>query len=352
VVVPSEPKGDEITVYHKMKKVFLEEGIPSQFVTVDTLRGLDNESVAFGPVLHSLWLNIYAKLGGKPWRLANQLGNVHCFIGIAFGINPRATGKHIYAGVANVFDKYGSWVDIASDSRPLTETQRDDFEGAQKYLEGTSSFRISQSVTLSIVGDALRRYERFQTARREPPTNIVLHKLGPIYESEIAGFLEAAKQVLGTLTRCKLGILQIEQDHQIRLYGDAMAEETNLDRVVSRNSGLVTGSRTMVLATTGAVFRGSGSYYPGIGTPTPLVLASRIPTGDQLRYFGISEDQFFTIEQMALHAMALTQLHWGSTRDLVRLPITALFAQKVADLISKTQANVNSRMKYHRPWFL
>jgi hypothetical protein len=50
--------------------------------------------------------------------------------------------------------------------------------------------------------------------------------------------------------------------------------------------------------------------------------------------------------------MALTQLHWGSTRDNIRLPITGMYAQKVADLISKTDALVETWESYHRPWFL
>ena len=353
IVVPSKDEGDdEVTIYHKMKKVLLEEGIPSQFITVDTLKGLTDESVAFGPILQSLWLNIYAKLGGKPWRLANPLGNVHCFIGIGFGLNPRQVGKHIYAGVAHVFDRYGSWVDIASDSRSLSEPEREDFEGTQKYLQGTSSFKISQNLTQSIVYDALRLYEQYQTKTKQPPKNIILHKLGRIYECEVIGLLEAIKQILGTFSGCKLGILQIEQDHQIRLYGDPQPGNPKVDRVVHRGDGLVVNAHRIVLATTGQVRRGTTTYYPGIGTPTPLLLTSLVPSAELLKQYGCNSSQFYSIEEMARHTMALTQLHWGSTRDLVRLPITALYAQKVADLVSKTQANVSSHMRYHRPWFL
>lgn len=277
---------------------------------------------------------------------------MHCFIGIGFGLNPRSIGKHIYAGVANVFDRYGSWVDIASDSRSLSEAEREDFESAQKYLQGTSSFKISQNLTQSIVYDALRLYEQYQTTTKQSPKNIILHKLGRIYECEVVGLLEAIKQILGTLNECRLGILQIEQDHQIRLYGNPDENKPKVDRTVYRGDGLVINTRKIVLATTGQVQRSRESYYPGVGTPVPLLLTSHIPPVELLKHYGCDSNQFYSIDQMAQHTMALTQLHWGSTRDLVRLPITTLYAQKVADLVSKTQANVNSWMRYHRPWFL
>lgn len=358
VVSPASDSDDEsVTLYHKLKTIFIEEGIPSQFVTFDTLAKLDNPSVAFGPILDSLWLNIYAKMGGKPWRLANELGNVHCFIGIGFGLNPRHIGKHIYAGVAHVFDKYGSWIDVATDSRQLSDEERKDFEGEQKYLEGTASFKISQDTTESIVYDALRLYQQQQTKTGEPAKNIVLHKLGYIHECEIIGFLEGIRRNLGTLDGCRIGIVQIEQEHKVRLYGDEVKGRAKEDRTVFRTSGLVLNKTKIVLATTGRVYRQAANNrildsYTGIGTPHPLLLTSKIPPDELLKKYGCRVDQFYDIETLGRHVMALTQLHWGSTRDNIRLPITTLYAQKVAELISKTGARIDTWASYHRPWFL
>jgi hypothetical protein len=357
VIVPASPAGDEESaVYYRLKKVFLEEGIPSQFITLDTLHDLGDDSVPFGPVLHSLWLNMYAKLGGKPWRLSNQLGNVHCFIGIGFGLNPRRMGKHIYAGVAHVFDRYGSWIDVASAWEHLSASDRENFEGPQRYVQGTSSFKISQRMTQDIVYDALRLYQQHQTVTEEPATNIVLHKLGRVHECEKVGFLEGIRQTLGTLSGCRLGILQIEQEHQIRLYGDEVKKRRKENRAVFRGTGLVFNDSKIVLATTGRIYRQTASgvqdYYPGIGTPQPLLITSRVPSTALLQRYGCSDSQFYSIETLAKHVMALTQLHWGSTRENIRLPITTLYAHKVADLISKTGATVDTWSSYHRPWFL
>lgn len=355
-IIPEDVAEEKISLYHKLKKIFVEEGIPSQFITQDTLKGIDDKTTAFGPILQSMWLNVYAKMGGKPWRLANPLGNIHCFIGIGFGLNPQATNNHIFAGVAHVFDRYGSWIDLASDTANVSASDLSSFEGLQKYVQGTSSFKISEGVTQRIVYDALKLYQQRQTQTQEPPRNIVLHKLGQVYESEVVGFLEGIRQTLGALNGCRLGIVQIEQDHQVKLYGDTAKGRRKEDKTVFRGTSLQLNEITMVLATTGrynrSTRRGVQDYYAGIGTPQPLLLTSIIPEASLLQKYGCGLDQFYDINTLSAHIMALTQLHWGSIKDNVRLPITALYAHKVADLISKTGANLDTWLSYHRPWFL
>ncbi len=278
--------------------------------------------------------------------------NVHCFIGIGFGMNiNNEIGKHIYAGVAHVFDKFGSWVDIASGSQTISNEEREDFYEPQRYLEGTSSFKISKNLTQEIVYNALRLYQKQQTKTGEAPHNIVLHKLGQVYECEVLGFLEGVRHLLGTMENCRLGIVQIEQDHQVKLYGSA-SKNQRVDRTVQRGIGLKINSNKIALASTGFVTRTGGQYYLGIGTPQPLLITSILPAESVIRQYGLSNQQFFGVEALTRHIMALTQLHWGSIKDNIRLPITGMYAQKVADLISKTGASVDTWESYHRPWFL
>lgn len=355
VIIPGDKESENNPFYFELKKSLVEEGIPSTFITYETLQKLEDPNVAFGPILQSLWLNIYAKMGGKPWRLANQLGNVHCFIGIGFGINPGAAENQIYAGIAHLFDNYGSWIDIASDSANLSRSDLDSFESTERFTQGSSSFKISQSVTQNIVRDALKLYQQKQTKTHENATNIVLHKLGKIYECEVVGFLEGIRMVLGSLGNCKLGLLQIEQDHHIRLYGSR--EDTDRESyTIYRGTSLYLNLAKTVLATTGRGYRqtsrGLFTNYPGIGTPQPLLLTSIKPSQQVLQKYGCNENQFYGIDELSEHTMALTQLHWGSLKDNVRLPITALYAHKVADLISKTDARINAWLGYYRPWFL
>lgn len=353
IIITPTSKIEDNELYYKLKKILLEEGIPSQFVSISTLEKLGDPKIAFGPTLHSLWLNIYAKMGGKPWKLASQMENVHCFIGVGFGINTdNERGQHIFAGVAHVFDKFGSWIDITSGSQSISKEEHENFFEPQKYLEGSSSFKISKTLTQEIIYNALRLYQQQQTKTGEAARNIVLHKLGPVYECEVIGFLEGIRQLLGSMESCRLGIVQIEQDHQMKLYGPA-SHNAQSDRTVSRGLGAFMGANKIALASTGSVSRGAkGEIYFGIGTPQPLLITSVLPSQVLLKQYGLAPENFFDIEAVTKHIMALTQLHWGSTRDNIRLPITAMYAQKVADLISKTGASVNTWESYHRPWFL
>ncbi|GAP21877.1 hypothetical protein [Leptolinea tardivitalis] len=355
VIIPGENDIDDNPFYYQLKKAFVEEGIPSTFITYETMNKINDPDIAFGPIMDSLWLNIYSKMGGKPWRLANSLGNVHCFIGIGFGINPETTGNHIFAGIAHIFDNYGSWIDVASDSANLSQNDLNSFEGTEKYTQGSASFKISQSVSQSIVYNALKLYQQKQTKTHENATNIVLHKLGQIYECEVIGFLEGIRQVLGSLGDCKLGLLQIEQEHHLRLYG-AAAQTGKENNTIFRGSALQLNPEKLVIASTGRSYRQTSSglfmNYPGIGTPQPLLLTSIVPNQQILQKYGCNANQFYSSEDLAKHAMALTQLHWGSLKDNVRLPITTLYAQKVADLISKTNMRINPGLGYFRPWFL
>jgi hypothetical protein len=352
IITPTS-KLEENELYYKLKKILFEEGIPSQFVSITTLNKLGDPKNAFGPTLHSLWLNIYAKMGGKPWRLATQMENVHCFIGVGFGMNnAKERGKHIFAGFAHIFDKFGNWIDIASGSQTITDEDHESFYEPQKYLQGTSSFKISKNLTQEVIYNALRLYQQQQTQTGEAARNIVLHKLGPIYECEVIGFLEGIRQLIGTMGNCRLGIVQIEQDHQIKLYGPA-SKNHRADRTVSRGFSVFMSNNTIALASTGCVDRGKkGLSYFGIGTPQPLLITSVLPSKALMQQYGLTINNFYSVESLTKHIMALTQLHWGSTRDNIRLPITGMYAQKVADLISKTDASVDTWESYHRPWFL
>lgn len=355
VIIPGDNENCDNLYYYQIKKMLVEIGIPSTFITINTLQKLNNPEIAFGPILESIWQNIYAKMGGKPWRLANTLGNVHCFIGVGFGINPGVTENHIYAGIAHVFDNYGSWIDIASDSTDLSNSELTSFEGPEKFSQGSASFKISQSVSQSIVYDALKLYQEKQTKNHLNATNIVLHKLGPIYDCEVIGFLEGISHVLGSLGNCRLGLLQIEQEHHIRLYGSSL-EAKVINNTVFRGSAIQMNSNKMILASTGRSYRqtssGLSTKYYGIGTPQPLLLKSIVPSQQILQKYGCTLDQFYDIEELSKHVMALTQLHWGSLRDNVRLPITVLYAKKVADLLSKTDLKINPSLGIYRPWFL
>ncbi len=65
IIITPTSKLEDNELYYKLKKTFVEEGIPSQFVSFNTLKKLGDTKSPFGPTLNSLWLNIYAKMGGS-----------------------------------------------------------------------------------------------------------------------------------------------------------------------------------------------------------------------------------------------------------------------------------------------
>jgi hypothetical protein len=360
IVLPDEdvdPDEDSPSpLYFRLKRIFVEEGIPTQFITLGTLRRLKHPTEPFGSVLWNLFLDIYVKLGGKPWRLARQVSNVHCFIGIGFALNPRADEKNIYAGVANVFDRYGNWLDITSAYETLTDEEREDFYSRSAFLEGTASFKISQSTTYSIVTNSLELYREKQTQSRLLPRNIILHKLGRIYQCEVEGMLEAISNTVGTLENCRIGIASIHTHHLLRLYG-IPDNNSKTSRVVLRGTRVLLHPNTALIATTGRIYRQTPSktinFYPGIGTPRPLLIENVIPDQMLRNKYKLNENQFYSTSELSAHIFALTHLHWGSIREDIRLPITVLYAKRVADIISKSGIlRLDTGMSLRRPWFI
>ncbi len=358
IVLPetANPEEDH-PLYHKLKKIFVEDGVPTQFMTIQKLRGLTDPKVPYGTILWNLFLDLYVKLGGKPWRLANPVSNVNCFIGVGFAVNPRVSNNHIYAGVANVFDRYGNWLDVTSDYQKIDEEQRGDFFDSTTLLEGTNSFKISKAVTKKIVSDSLELYRLTQTKQQLYPRNIVFHKLGEIYQCEIDGILESIAESIGTFQECRIGIASIHSSHNLRLYGSPYVVDNkplNSSRVVLRGTKIGLLPNKELLATTGKIQRKEKVYYHGIGTPRPLVIEGIIPNKITLGKFNVSPNQFYTTSQMSSHIYALTQLHWGSLREDIRYPITVLYAKKVADIISKSDIlRLNPiSINIKRPWFI
>ena len=118
-------------LYPQLKQKFLSAGLPSQMIdrstleyihAHDTLRKTDAKlslpsNSYFGHILWNIALNIYVKMGGVPWTLYRELDNVNCLIGLSFTVNTLLPNRPMFAGVANVFDEFGEWVDIAPDQR-------------------------------------------------------------------------------------------------------------------------------------------------------------------------------------------------------------------------------------------
>jgi hypothetical protein len=90
---------DENSPYYKLKRLFLERGVPSQMVDTPTLVNPDFKDL-------NLALNIIAKCGVVPWLLPGAIPDADFFVGLSYTQN-YARGTARTMGYANVFNSYG-----------------------------------------------------------------------------------------------------------------------------------------------------------------------------------------------------------------------------------------------------
>ncbi len=343
--------GRPFSLYYRLKKIFVENGIPCQMIEKDTFPRVDRY------VLQNLLVNIYSKMGGRPWSLHSPLSDVNAFIGIGFGLNPKATDKHVYIGVANVFDSHGEWLDICSDHKDITEEERDSFYGYEAFTERSVSYKLSEEMAQKIVEESLKRFKD-TNPNIGFPRNIVIHKNGNLYECEIKGIMEALKKLEESGAAFeKLGLLSIIQDHNYKLFGNEdtfeRVSKTIKDRPPKRGAVYFLDENEALLCTTGKFYGerpgGMKLIYSGLGTPRPLLLRNHpINPGD----YGLPELQLYSFVELINQVFGLSKIHWGSLRTDIHLPVTSMYSSRVAKVISKSGIERIHRPAAKRPWFL
>jgi hypothetical protein len=345
--------------YLEVKKLLVEGGLPSQMIEYNTLYDIEDPSVGYGYTVWTLALNLYVKLGGKPWTLNRPLDNVNCLIGIGFGRDSDAIQNQLYVGVANVFDEAGQWLSVSSEDKRLDEEDIDSIKEREYFLPETSSFKIKEDVTQRIVGKSLRLYkERHST---QSPQKVVVHKNGRIYDSEAAGFLAAVGEHIGNIQKARLGLVSIYKSNDLRMFGPpygAGKRIVRLEHTVTRGCAFIFDGSSAVVATTGKLFevrRGKpmGEYsYKGIGTPDPLIVERYMPPQELLDKYGLDESHFYTIQEICEHILALTKLHWGTMRQDIRLPVTSMFSQRIARFMARARIRAEESLKWTKPWWI
>jgi argonaute-like protein implicated in RNA metabolism and viral defense len=308
-------------------------------------------------ILQNLLVNMYSKMGGRPWSLHSPLGDVNAFIGIGFGLNPKETEKHVYIGVANVFDSHGEWVDICSDHKDITNEERESFYGHEAFTERSSSYKLSEEMTQNITEESLKRFRDVNPSIGFP-RNVVIHKNGRLYECEIRGIMAALKKLEESGAAFeKIGLLSIIQIHNYRLFGNEDSFERGLrvikDRPPKRGAVYFLDAEEALLCTTGKFYGerpgGKKLIYTGLGTPRPLLLKNH--TADPKDY-GFSELQPYPFNDLIKQVFGLSKIHWGSLRTDIHLPVTSLYSNRVAKVISKSGIERIHKPASKRPWFL
>jgi hypothetical protein len=339
------------SLYYRLKKIFVENGIPCQMIEKDTFSRVDRF------VLQNLLVNIYSKMGGRPWSLHSPLSDVNAFIGIGFGLNPKGTEKHVYIGVANIFDSHGEWLDICSDHKDITEEERESFYGYEAFTERSASYKLSEEMAQKITEESLKRFKD-TNPHIGYPRNVVIHKNGRVYDCEIKGIMEALKKLEESEAAFeKIGLLSIIQDHNYKLFGNEDSFERGSkvikDRPPKRGAVYFLDEDEALLCTTGKFYGerlgGMKLIYSGLGTPRPLLLRNhKINPKD----YGLPELQLYPFIDLITQVFGLSKIHWGSLRTDIHLPVTSLYSSRVAKVISKSGIERIHRPATKRPWFL
>lgn len=339
------------SLYYQLKKIFVENGIPCQMIDESTFSRVDRY------VLQNLLVNVYSKMGGRPWSLQSPLDDVNAFIGIGFGLNPKETEKHVYIGVTNIFDSHGEWLDICSDHKDITNEERESFYGHEAFTERAASYKLSKEMAQKITEDSLKRF-RDANPPIGYPRDVVIHKNGNLYDCEIRGIMEALRKLEESGAAFeKVGLLSIIQGHNYKLFGNEDSFEHG-SRVIKdmpprRGAVYFLEENDALLCTTGKFyserFGRRKLIYSGLGTPRPLLLRNHeINPGD----YGLPELELYPLIDLVKQVFGLSKIHWGSLRTDIHLPVTSLYSSRVAKIISKSGIERIHRPAAKRPWFL
>jgi len=319
--------GDRITrsIYAKLKALGLEKGCTIQVYADKTIEALLlKESERADALLWNLALNVFAKAGGKPWALYNEL-SYDLILGIGWSIKKRyetVTGPVIkYYGLIHTFSNIGVW---------------DSFEAL--ILEG----EVKRKAQLIVLEEALsfvienkikdRKHNRILVLTRETLETDVIRKLGK----------HCKKQGLD------LDIARISDTHPIRMYSTSSNTLT-----IPKGVCFALSDRVGLVATTGEV---EGKYY-GIGVPKPLLVTILMTTRE--------DKQLETLYEVMRATYELTAMNWRTLWTSIRLPTPVHYSKIVAQMfemlsdtdierafLKKGKHIYMPAMLGDRPWFI
>jgi argonaute-like protein implicated in RNA metabolism and viral defense len=176
--------------YFAIKPVLMEWGLPSQMVTPYALRDPQWKHVNIASA-------IFAKAGGLPWVLAEDIEDFDMIVGVSIGerigTTKRAGAKPRFVSYANVFDRLGRWIFFES--------------GVAEYQYGNHEEQLAK-----LVAQAARRYEEL---RKSPPRSIAVHYYKRFGRNEREWIISELEKQIGDF---KLALITIDDSHPMRLY--------------------------------------------------------------------------------------------------------------------------------------
>lgn len=148
------PSDEDDSYYHLAKKWLLNNGIPSQIVTLPKLQ----DAIQRPWVIESMALASYAKIGGTPWVVASENGQNEVIIGVSRAID---RDQRVAVGFVTLFTGDGDFLYMGSKAPVIRWPERGNNEEGERYI----------SEMQKLINEVLDFYE----AEQGPPDSVVVH---------------------------------------------------------------------------------------------------------------------------------------------------------------------------------
>jgi len=321
---------ESVDNYYILKKICLKLGYPIQYISsysADSYSGVlnkINDKISLQYILWNICVSIYSKSGGIPWLLKNP-NNVDITIGLRFA---RYGDKGYSIGFISIFDKYGRYLGMHSDTFP-----DEDYNLTNNDFKFFSEGMIVPTILIKKIIENSITY--FNINNKNDVNKISIQKIGKYGRDELIGFNEE----LVNKGIENYSLVEI-YNNDIQRFFNLTNENYNINRGICFPFNKLSG----FLCTTGNyTYHFQKISKPRIhflGTPKPLKINLRINHNCYNSFIDACKDIF-----------TLTGLHYQTvTHNEIRLPAPLLFAQRIAKF-SKFGIKPHDNLK-NTPWFL
>ncbi|PYK11121.1 MAG: hypothetical protein DME65_08105 [Verrucomicrobia bacterium] len=294
--------------YFAVKPVLLERGLPSQMLTRFVFQKPEWKHVTIGSAL-------FAKAGGIPWVLAEDIEEFDMIIGVSIGerisTTKRSGAKLRFVSYANIFDRLGRWMFFESMAAQYDYTNHE-----QQFAQ-----LIDQSL------------DRYKEAQNSYPATIAIHYYKRFGKEERRLIIE---KVTAKVPEARIAFVTIDTSHPMRLYDLRIT-----DGSFPRCHFVHLSDWELLISATGY----TELSQKRIGTPVFLKVS-----------FNQYPEPFVEGASIAKQVLALTRLNYKAMTPLVGQPVTLEYAALAARFTAAFSENqwkgVLSPRIRRVPWFL
>lgn len=293
-----------------------------------------NENLSNVDYVRKAWwlsLAIYCKAGGIPYKLKETIPRT-AYVGLSYAISATSRKNKIVLGVSQIFDETGEGIRFR-----LLPVKKPLWDRADVYKKNPfMSKEDARQLFITIRQD-------YQAINGEPPKRVVVHKTTPFRAQEIAGICEA----LTGIDEIELLTIQSNVLHRLIRGADDQKDATGkpikgvAKFPVKRGTILPLDTDTFLFFTQGDVeginlIDGRYHYYQeGRNIPRPILVQ---------RYLGTAP-----VETVAEDILKLTKMNWNNLQLYNRLPVTIIFAHRIAQIVKQVEnySNIPFDFRYY-----